>query len=232
VLAAFLLLALAGLGRSLLDVAGRTLLQRAAPPDVLARIFGALEGVSMAGLALGAILAPLLVQLAGARAAVALAGAILPVVLVAAFARLRALDAKGTAPVVEIGLLRLNSIFGPLGAAALDGIARSLEPVALPAGAVAIRAGEPGDTYYVVADGKLAASPGGAMTRGDGFGEIALLRDVPRTATVTAETDTRLLALDRATFLAAVTGHPLARREADRVASERIRAGVAGVAAR
>ena len=222
-LGAFLLLALAGAGRTVLDVAGRTLLQRLAPPDVLARIFGVLEGLSMAGLALGAVLAPVLVQFAGPRAAVAWAAAILPVVLALSFTRLRALDERATAPVVEIALLRSIPLFAPLGAPALESLARSLEPIEAPAGTEVVRQGELGDRYYAIADGELAVSVAGVLRRGEGFGELALLLDVPRTATVTALTDARLLALARDDFLAAVTGHPAAQREADRLVGERLR---------
>jgi MFS family permease len=221
-IAAFALLAVAGAGRTVLDVAGRTLLQRLAPADVLARTFGVLEGITMVGLAVGAVLAPLLVNTLGARAAVACTGAILPLVLVLSLARLRALDAQATAPVVEIGLLRATSLFAPLGVPALESVARSLTPVEVSAGTDVVLLGDAGDNYYVIADGRLSVSVGGVLTRGDGFGEIALLAEVPRTATVTALTNARLYALAKDDFLAAVTGHPTARREADRLLQERL----------
>jgi hypothetical protein len=171
------------------------------------------------------VLAPLLVNTFGARAAVACAGAILPLVLLVSFARLRALDAQATVPVVEIALLRATSLFAPLGVPALESVARSLTPVEVPAGTDVIRLGDPGDNYYVIADGRFSVSVGSVLARGDGFGEIALLADVPRTATVTALTDARLYALAKDDFLAAVTGHPAARREADRLVQERLHEG-------
>ena len=220
--AAFVLIGVAGAGRSVLDVAGRTLLQRLAPGELLARVFGVLEGLSMAALAVGSLLASALVALVGARAAVACAGAILPLALVASLARLRALDAAATAPIVEIALLRSIPLFAPLGAPALESLARSLTPLEVRAGTDVIRAGEPGDTYYAIADGELSVSIGGVLRRGDGFGELALLAGVPRTATVTAVTDVRLYALAKDDFLAAVTGHSESRREADRLLRERL----------
>jgi CRP-like cAMP-binding protein len=99
----------------------------------------------------------------------------------------------------------------------LEGLARALVPVGAAAGAPVVREGEPGDRFYVVADGELEVSTGRTLRRGDGFGEIALLRNVPRTATVTALTDVRLDALDKETFLAAVTGHDGASRAANEV---------------
>jgi len=220
--AALLLLAAAGAGRSLLDVAGRTLLQRVVPADLVARIFGVLEGISMAGLAIGAVLAPLLVHTVGTRGAFACAGAILPLALVASAARLRKVDAQATAPVVEIALLRSMPLFAPLGAPELEALARSLTPLAVTAGTDVVQLGEPGFEYYVIADGELSVSVGGVLRRGDGFGEVALLAGVPRTATVTAVTDARLYVLGMDDFIAAVTGHPVSRREADRLLRERL----------
>lgn len=219
---AFVLLAVAGAGRSLLDVAGRTLLQRVAPADLLARIFGVLEGISMAALAIGAVLAPALVHSIGARAAFVGVAAILPLGLAATFARLWALDRHATAPVVEIALLRSTQLFSPLGAPELEALARSLRPLEVEAGTDVVRAGEPGYDYYVIADGELSVSVAGTLRRGDGFGEVALLAGVPRTATVTAVTDARLYVLAKDDFVAAVTGHPVARREADRLVRERL----------
>jgi MFS family permease len=224
--AALVLLACAGAGRSLLDVAGRTLLQRTVPADVLARMFGVLEGISMAGLAVGAVLAPVLVHTVGARAAFVCAAGILPLVLAASLARLRTLDRQATAPVVEIALLRSTQLFSPLGAPELEALARSLRPLEVKAGTDVVREGEPGFDYFVIADGELSVSVAGMLRRGDGFGEVALLAGVPRTATVTAQTDARLYALGKDDFVAAVTGHPVARREADRLVSERLPAPV------
>ncbi len=220
--AALVLLGVAGAGRTLLDVAGRTLLQRVAPGELLARTFGALEGISMFSLALGSMLAPLLVAVVGARAAIACAGAILPLVAAACVVRLRAIDERAMVPVVEIALLRSLPLFAPLGAPALESLARSLEPVAIRAGDEIVRAGDPGDRYYAVADGEFAVSVGGVLRRGDGFGELALLRDIPRTATVTAVTDGRVYALAKGDFLTAVTGHSDSAAVAARLVREHL----------
>jgi Cyclic nucleotide-binding domain len=207
--AAFALLAAAGVGRTIVDVAGRTLLQRVAPPDALARVFGLLEGVSMAGLAVGSIAASGFVALAGGRGAFLCLAAALPVAALLVLRGLLGADAA-VHPVVEMARLRALPIFAPLGAPELEGLARSLRPVEAGAGTRVIAEGETGDRFYVVADGELAVSIDGGhvrdIGRGDSFGDIALLRDVPRTATVTARTDVRLDALDKETFLAAVTG--------------------------
>jgi CRP-like cAMP-binding protein len=93
-----------------------------------------------------------------------------------------------------------------------------------------MRKGEPGNRFYVIADGEVEVTrdgrPVARLGPGAYFGEIALLRDVPRTATVTATTPTTLLVLERADFLEAVTGHPVAREAADVTIRERLPKGV------
>jgi CRP-like cAMP-binding protein len=89
-----------------------------------------------------------------------------------------------------------------------------------------IEAGAAGDRFYIVGEGELVVMPVGGEPRaagpGDYFGEIALLRDVPRTATVRAETELRLYALGRDEFIGAVTGHPPSHDAADTVIGERL----------
>jgi cyclic nucleotide-binding protein/MFS transporter len=213
---AFALLVLAGLARTVLDVSGRTLLQRISRPEILARVFGLLEGVTMCGYAVGSALAAAFVALAGGRGAFALIAATLPLAALIVLRHLLTADA-GVLPVVEIARLRALRIFAPLGAPALEGLARELVPVEAEAGTTIVAEGEPGDRFYVVVDGELEVSTGRLLRRGDSFGEIALLRDVPRTATVRAVTRVMLDALDKETFLTAVTGHPASRRAADDV---------------
>jgi hypothetical protein len=228
---AFLLLVVAGAGRSLLDVAGRTLLQRLVSTDVLARVFGLLESLSMAALAAGSLLVPALVGLWGARVACIVLGCLVPVAAVFGARRLLALDREADVPVVEISLLRSLRIFAPLGVPEVEVLARSLEVVDVPVGAAVIRTGEQGDRFYAIADGTVEVSRDGrslgTLTRGDGFGEIALLRDVPRVADVVALTPTRLYALAKHDFLAAITGHPEAAAEGERLVDGRLRAKAA-----
>jgi len=135
-------------------------------------------------------------------------------------------DEDADMPQVEIQLLRSIQIFAPLPAPALEGLARSLEPLSVAAGEVLIREGDPGDRYYAIADGQLRVTREGKEVsirgRGEGVGEIALIRRVPRTATVTAVTDTQLYALEEAPFLIALTGHAPALHAANAVVEDRL----------
>ena len=223
---ALVLLAAAGAGRVVLDVSARTLLQRVSPPDVLARVFGLLEGIAMAGLALGSLAVAGLVALGGTRAAIVGIGLLLPIAAVAAGRDLLSIDRHATVPVVEIGLLRGLPLFAPLAPATLEALARGLSPYEVAAGTDVIRQGEVGDRFYVIASGAVRVLRDGVevalLERGDGFGEIALLRDVRRTATCTAAGDALLYVLGKDAFLTAVTGHPRAHAEAARLADARV----------
>ena len=223
------LLAVAGAAAALLDVALRTLLQRSVPPQLMGRVFGVLEGLTMAGYALGALLVPLLVHLGGNRLALIGAAVVLPLAAVAGGRALFALDAAVPVPVVEIALLRSLPLFAELPAPALEGLAAALTAVHVPAGTALIRQGEPGDAYYAIAAGELDAVQDGHVlrrcSRGEGVGEIALLRAVPRTASVIAATAATVYRLDRDLFLTAVLGHAATQRLADRIAETRLAAG-------
>jgi MFS family permease len=224
---ALVLLAVAGAARSLFDVAGRTLLQRTAPADVLARVFGILEAMIMAGTAVGALVAPVLISLGGTTVAILGVGAILPLLALLGGRRLLALDAAAHVPVVEIGLLRSLRLFAALPPPAMEGLARSLVPVDTVAGDVIMRQGDEGDRYYAIAEGELEVLVDGVrvntLARGDGFGEIALLHDGVRTATVSALTDGRLYSLGQELFLETLTGHPAAHTAARAIMAENLR---------
>jgi MFS family permease len=222
---AVFLLALVGAANSVEDVAGFTLLQRIVPDDVLTRVLGVLWGLAMGAVALGSIAAPAVVAAVGPRPAFVAVGAILPLLTLVTYRRLVELDRSVEAPTVELELVDRVPMFAPLSVAAKERLAASLVPVAVAAGERVIRAGETGDRFYVVADGELEIVADGlhaTAAEGDYFGEIALLRDVPRTATVEAVVDSQLYALDRASFLAAVTGYSAALAAGEAVVEERL----------
>jgi MFS family permease len=222
------LLALAGASHCVLTVAARALLQRSVPPQLIGRVFGILEGLTMAGFAVGALLVPALIHLGGSRLALLGVAAVLPLAALAGGRAVLRLDAGTPVPVVEIALLRSLPLFAELPAPVIEGLAGSLTLTHLPAGAVLIRQGEPGDAYYAIADGELDARQDGRFLRrcgrGEGVGEIALLRDIPRTATVVAHTAATVYELHREPFLTAVLGHAPTLRQADRIADARLAA--------
>ncbi|MEA2346120.1 MAG: hypothetical protein QOF63_4289, partial [Thermoanaerobaculia bacterium] len=189
---ALVLLAVANIGRSVFDVTGRTLLQRTGSPHVLGRIFGAVESINSLGLALGSVLVSLLVALGGTTAAIVGVGAIMPLITLVLLRAILGADVRATVPIVQIGLLRSMPLFQPLAAPELERVAQAMEPLAARAGDVIVREGDPGELFYAIADGEVGVSTAAGFTRGlargDGFGEIALLEDTPRTATVTAST--------------------------------------------
>jgi hypothetical protein len=205
------LLVIAGAGRSFLDVAVRTLLQRSVRDEILARAFGLQEGLSMLCLAIGAAAVPIFISIFGTRGALVAAGVFLPAIALGLFASLRGLDRRAVLPdPARLALLRSTSLFQPLEQPALELLVHRLIPVHASAGTVLIREGDPGDRFFVIEAGEAAVTVDGReiarLGPGGYVGEIALLRDVPRTATVTALTDLDLLALEREEFLAAVTG--------------------------
>jgi MFS family permease len=221
---AFMLLVACGAARSFFDVAARTLLQRAVREDVLARVFGLEEALQMAGLAVGSATAPILVARFGAQGAFVASGLLLAAVAVGTWPRLRKVDARAEEPGPELALLWGMPLFAPLAQHVAERLARDLVPADVAAGTVVIREGDEGDRLFLIAGGEVDVMTGGRpiarLGPGSYFGEIALLRDVPRTATVTAVTDCRLFTLERDVFLTALTGSrrslETAHREADR----------------
>lgn len=209
-LVAMALIAASGAGKVFVDVGVRTQVARVLPDRLLTAVFGLQEATIMGGLAVGALLAPLVVSLAGDRGAFVVAGLVLPVLLVATLRPLRRTDAMAQVPMDVLALLRGVPALALLPARQLDRLALDSERVMVPAGRPVVVEGEVGDRFYVIAEGESRVSIGDAVVRelgaGGWFGELALLRDVPRTATVTAVTELRLHAIRREPFLAVVAG--------------------------
>src|ERR671931_1339872 len=232
--AALVLLAVVGAANSVEDVAVFTLLQRIVPDELLTRVLGIVWGLAMGAVAIGSIAAPAVVAGVGSRTAFVVVGAILPLLSLLVWRQLVRIDREVRAPAVELELVDGVPMFAPLSIAAKEHVAAKLVEVPVAAGEVVIRAGDHGDRFYVVADGELEVTNGfrSKAAHGDCFGEIALLRDVPRTATVTATMPSRLYALERDDFLAAVTGHSAVRSAGEAVVKERLsRSGEAAAAA-
>lgn len=229
IVVAFLAFALMGIGYSFVDVAGLTLIQRAVPDEVLARVFGVIQMLFLMSMGIGAAIAPVLISWLGVEWALIATGAFLPLLVLLFGVTVARIDAGATAPDAgELRVLAAVPIFTPLPGGSLEHLATRLIPLRVESGTVIVREGDSGDRFYIVVDGEVEVSQyGGTISElgaGGYFGEIALLRDTPRTATVTARTAAVLYALDRDDFLAAVTGHPLSAEAAETVMSARLAA--------
>ena len=227
VVVALIVLALLGFGSSLVDVAGLTLVQRAVPDDVLARVFGVIQMLWLASIGIGAALVPALIAWLGIETALIATGAFLPILVALLASRVAKIDAAAVAPEAEeLRILASVPIFAPLPGGSLEHLAARLVPLRVEPWTVIVREGDAGDRFYIVAEGEIEVRQDRTLVSelqaGDYFGEIALMRDVPRTATVIARTPVVLYALDREDFLAAVTGHPQSAEAAETVVSARL----------
>jgi MFS family permease len=218
------LVVLVGGCRALFEVATRTLLQRAVPAEMVGRVFGLSEGLTMTGLGIGSLLAPALVAVGGDRVALAGVAALLPLAILVRGRVLMQIDQHAQVPVVEISLLRSIPLFRMLPGPALEGLARALERVEYAPGSVLMREGDEGDRYHAIADGTVEIHQAGnriaLLHRGSGLGEIALLSGGVRTATASAASAVTTYALDRESFLTAVNGHVPTLQSASDVVDE------------
>ncbi|HYP45489.1 MAG TPA: MFS transporter [Propionibacteriaceae bacterium] len=216
--AALALLACVGIGNSLIDLGGFTLLARLAADEVLARVFGVLESLVALSVGVGAIVASLVVDVAGVRPALVTVGLLCPVLAAASWRRLRAMDRSIGVRDNDIDMLHTLAMLNVLPLPAIEQLARGLESVDVRAGQVVFRQGDVGHHYFVIESGEAEVIGDGqvvaTLTAGFGFGEIALLRQSRRTATVRAISDLRLKALRSDQFLPAVLGYTPSAREA------------------
>jgi MFS family permease len=224
-LPAFAAMLVIGAANPIVDVNASTILQRLAPDAVLGRVFGALETGLISAMALGSIAMPLLIEGIGLRWSLVAMALAITAVVIPAMVPLRRLDGRLGEP-EGLLLLRQIPLFAPLEPKSLERVAQQLVRLDVPAGETVIREGDEGDRFYLVESGRVTASHRGQVLStagpGDPFGEIALLRDVPRTATVVADEPSVLLALERDDFLNAVTGNSEVSSRADDLIARRI----------
>lgn len=219
---ALIAMALIGVANSVVDVNAFTILQRLVPDAVMGRVFGAMESAIVGGMALGALLMPILINTIGLRSGLVVVGAGVTVVVFIGLAGLSRIDKVALAP-AGLESLRGVAMIGMLPDHVLERLARRSRVVSVPAGQTVFNEGDSGDLFYVIESGTVDVSIRGEHVRplaaGDSFGEIALLRDVPRTATVTATSDLVARVVERDLFLSAVTNHGEAADEAEAVVS-------------
>ena len=214
-----------GLGFTVVEVATKTLLQRLGSDETLSRVIGSIESARLGAMALGSISASLFFELLGIEGALMLLAALVPIFVTLAWRQLRAYEVGAPVAEEQFQLLRCNSIFSPLPVATLERLSHNLQPVQLGPGEEVIAQGDQGDRFYLIEEGQVEVFEDGRFCRNEGpgecFGEIALLRDVPRTATVRTTRPTTLLALERDQFITAVTGHQRSHQVAHTVVDDR-----------
>ena len=216
------MLAVVGAGGAITLVAGRTLLQRSTDDTIMTRVFAVQESTTLLGTAVGAVAAPLFLAWLSPSAAFVPFGVAAVALGLGSLLLVRRLDARAKLYTTEVELLLGVPFLGVLPQYDLERLAARATWVDVPADEDVVRQGDEGREFYIVGSGDLAVTIDGVsrpgLHAGDSFGEIALLHHVPRTATVTAATPSRLLVIRAADFLAAVTGsedgHALARETA------------------
>ncbi|HTR76169.1 MAG TPA: MFS transporter [Solirubrobacterales bacterium] len=220
-----------GIGFVFIEVAAKTLTQRLGDDETMGRLLTLLQSGKLAAMALGSIVAIALDETIGTRASLIVVGALMPGFVLLCWMRLRTYEVGAPVATVPYRLLRHNSIFEPLPMATVERLSHDLAPVDFDGGVDVIVQGEVGDRFYLIESGQVEVFENGDFRRNEGpgesFGEIALLHDVPRTATVRTTEPTRLLALEREQFLFAVTGHRRSTQVASTVVTDRWDGGVA-----
>jgi MFS family permease len=220
------LMCVIGVGNALVDIGLFTLVPRFVPERLLARVFGAFEGLAALSVATGALVTPFVIDLLGIRGALAVLGLVAPVLVLLAWQRLRAIDASIAHRDEEVEVLNRVGLFRPLPLPAIDNLALHVDHAQVAAGQEVFRQGDRGDRFYVIEHGEADVIGDDRLIRtmgpGDGFGEIALLHDTVRTTTVRARTALRLHTLDRRHFVPAVSGYRASAREADALALDRL----------
>jgi MFS family permease len=225
--AAALFLAGAGIGYSVVDVANRTLLQRTVPVESMASVFGLLESTSMAALAIGSMIAPLLASAVGVTNAFALMGVITASVLALIWRPLRRAEESATVAIEALDTLTSVDMFAALQPAVQEALAREAGFQDAPTGEAVVTEGETGERMWVIISGTVAVTRQGTQVAtlgpGDLFGEIALLTNRPRIATVTPLEPSRLLTLDRTGFFNAMATDPVTHAAFEELARLRTR---------
>lgn len=226
---ALILVGVLGVGAIFCQVNGVTLMQRSTENEVMGRVFAVFESLILTGLAVGSLITPAVIGWIGSKGALIAAGALVPVLLIPLWPSLKRIDDEAVIAEEPLELLRKIAMFAELPEPVLERLAAGATSISVAADGVVVSRGEVGNHFYAIASGKVAVELEDGTTRelgpGDSFGEIALLRDVPRTATVRALEPLQLFALERDEFLLAVTGHAPTLQSAENMVMSLLPAG-------
>jgi len=225
----YLMFSLIGVANVFDDVGVYSSLQQVIPPRLMGRALGVRRGLLLLSMGLGSAVTPWLIDALGVRGTLIATGLLLVAMAAAFLPRLTAIDGKISAPGPDLALVRQVSFFHPLPFAIVEHLTSELQSATYEPGDTIIEDGEPGERFYIIVEGRARAAKDGQqlreMSTGESFGEIALLRRIPRTATVTALSRLEVRTLAREEFLAAVTGNPESVERAEEVVSNRLEAG-------
>ncbi len=201
-----------GIAMAVADSTSLSLLARLLDARTLSHTVGVMESLKLGLEGVGALIAPVLVGLFGVRAALIVAGVPLPFVTLLSYQRMSRADSAAAGRGAVVSLLHGVDVLHSLDMASIEDVAARARPIHATVGTELVRQGEPGDAFYVIERGagevELDGFQIGRLDAGAGFGERALLRATPRTATVRAASDMALYAIDRTSFLSAITGEP------------------------
>lgn len=218
--------AIIGAANALVDVSGFTLLQRVVPDHMLARVLTLAEAVFALATALGSLVVPLLDGMLGHSGALVATGCVLPVAVILAVAQLRGIDLNISVRADRIAMLRKVPMLRLLPVPAIESLAGGMSKMHVEAGTHVIRQGEVGDNFYVIESGRVSLleneQPFRELGPGESFGEIALLRSVPRTITVRAAEDTDFAVITGSRFVTAVNGYSGTAFAAEELVSEHL----------
>lgn len=204
-------LALVGYAQGLTDVAGQTLLQRTTPSDALGRVLGLFEGLYWAAVGIGALIASLVIEWLGPISALMLFSGAAVLIALVFWRPLRRIDGEAHVALDKVSWFIDCALFTALPIPTVEYLANHARENDYPAGEVVMRQGDPGDDFHVIVDGEVDVVIDGDEVKtlgpSDYFGEIAILYDTPRTATVRARTDLTTMSVDAVSFVAVVTGY-------------------------
>ena len=210
-----------GAGTLVVDVLAVTALQRTLAPNLIARVFGVFWSLIISAIALGAAVMPVILNAAGLNSTLLIVGLGIPAMVLASGPWLLRMDRTAVARLAEleprIRILEVLGIFQHASRPTLERLAAGMTEITADTGDVIIREGDPADALYVLTSGEVAVSARGeagssrrirTMNAPSYFGEIGLLRRIPRTATVKALEPLTLLRLGGEEFLDALSSDP------------------------